>query len=139
MRLFGTAGMRENELAELRHDFKETLSCIDFSGYNPSDHRFLRALSVGLMYMAAKEICGEDDVTEELDGAEKYFMLYEQTGDPSYKEMASDELKHAGILIKKHLSSSTDAGHREWLNAQEKKRHEMMRMVSTATVSVKAE
>lgn len=132
--------MRENELAELRHDFKETLSCIDFNkGYNPSDHRFLRALSVGLMYMAAKEICDEDDVTEELGDAEKYFMLYEQTGDSSYKDMANDELKHAGILIKKHLSGSTDAGHREWLNEQEKKRHEMMRMVSTATVSVKAE
>lgn len=57
--------------------------------------------------MALKEM--EDDVDEELDGARNYWNKYLETNDVQFKEMAHDELKHASILIKKHLVSADDS------------------------------
>ena len=34
-------------------------------------------------------------------GAKKYFQRYIDSGDMNFKEMASDELRHAEILLKK--------------------------------------
>ena len=48
--------------------------------------------------------------------------------------MAADELRHAGILIKKHLAEATDAEMRHKLNQQEKVHQKMLSAVSTAIV-----
>lgn len=70
-----------------------------------------------------------NDVKEELDGAKKYYDEYLKTGDVSYKDMANDELKHAGILIKKHLAKA-DERTKSSLNYLEKERQEMQKMFS---------
>lgn len=110
----------------LEHDFREILGKIDFSKpYDPFGKTFMKALSVGLMWKCVK--CLEDDVEEELSGAETYWRLYGDTGDTQYREMASDELRHAGILIKKHLAKGGDKAK---MDAYEKRRQEMMKEVS---------
>ena len=86
---------------ELEKDFREALSHIDFKKYDPYSREFMKALFIGQMWSIVCCLDCDDDVEEELDGARKYMGLYKMTGDNSYKEMAGDELKHAGILIKK--------------------------------------
>lgn len=131
-------GAAMNELDVLKNDFDSALSCFDFSkGYNPLDHRFLSTLAAGLMYLAIKTTKADDDVSEELSGAEKYFELYKQTSDNSYKEMANDELRHAGVLIKKHLASADDTIKKAKLEEQEAVRLNMLKTISTATLPIK--
>ena len=68
----------------------------------------------------------ENDIEEELSGAEKYYKEYLASGDVSYREMANDELKHAGILIKKHLINA-DETEKLHLTELEHKRLEMLK------------
>lgn len=118
--------MRE-ALEELENDFKQTVKTIDFSMYDPYSREFMKALAIGQLYLAMKAIY-DDDVEEELEGARKYWETYLGTGDTAYKDMAQDELRHAGILIKKHLVNA-DEKYREELNAHEAERQEMLRMM----------
>ena len=112
----------------LEEDFKEALSCIDFDeAYDPYSKTFMKALFIGQLLLAVKSV--EDDVDEELDGAKKYWKIFQETNDAQYREMAQDELKHAGILIKKHLVKTTDPKTREKLNELEKERQEMLKLV----------
>lgn len=122
--------MKHCDFTELKHDFKELLSTIDFKAYNPFSKTFMKALFIGQMIMATKCVCEDYDVQDELDGAEKYFEMYKETSDVQYKEMASDELRHAGILIKKHLSKTTDDSEKEKLNLYEKDRQDMLKSIS---------
>lgn len=117
--------------AEILHeDFEKALSEIDFSkAYDPYSKAFMKPLFIGMLLTAIKMT--EDDVEDELDGAGKYFQMYEETGDSEYKGMASDELRHAGILIKKHLAKNPDIEKREKLNALEKRRQEMLKMIAS--------
>ena len=113
-------------LEELKKDFKEALSHIDFSEYDPYSKPFMKALFIGQLLMAVKEM--EDDVDEELDGARNYWNKYLETNDVQYKDMAHDELKHAGILIKKHLATA-DESDKAYLNGLEKERQEMLKLI----------
>jgi len=113
-------------LEELKKDFKEALSHIDFDKYDPYSKPFMKALFIGQLLTAVKEM--EDDVDEELDGARNYWNKYLETNDVQYKEMAHDELKHAGILIKKHLVGADDS-EKSYLNGLEKERQEMLKLV----------
>ncbi|MBR6079939.1 MAG: hypothetical protein IKP60_07270 [Treponema sp.] len=123
-----------NELAD---DFKHLVECVDFAGgYDPFGKDFMRAALVGQMWCVMK--CMEDDVDDELSGAAKYYIMYKETGDASYKEMAGDELHHAGILIKKHMSETMDESERKKLSAQEKKRNDMLKMLSSETIQIKS-
>lgn len=111
----------------LEEDFKEALSHIDFSkGYDPYSRTFMKALFIGQLLMACKEM--EDDVEEEMDGAEKYWEMYKETNDVQYREMAHDELRHAGILIKKHLAKA-DESEKEYLENLEEERQKMLKLV----------
>lgn len=111
----------------LKEDFKEALSHIDFDkGYDPYSRTFMKALFIGQLLMACEEL--EDDVEEELDGARNYWDLFQQTGDSQYCDMAHDELRHAGILIKKHLAKA-DENEREYLNGLEEERQKMLKLV----------
>lgn len=111
----------------LKEDFKDALSQIDFDKpYDPYSKPFMKALFIGQLLMACREI--EDDVEEELDGAKDYWERFNETGDVQYREMAHDELKHAGILIKKHMATA-DEKEKEYLNRLEKERTEMLRLV----------
>ncbi len=116
----------------LESDFKASLSGIDFSkAYDPFGKAFEKACMIGQMWMAARQI--EDDVSEELDGARTYWSAYVETSDAAYKEMAADELRHAGILIKKHLAKETDENRRKLLNDKEMERQELSKQMMTKT------
>lgn len=125
------------DIEEVKNDLTEALKCIDFKNYDPMSKMFERTLNIGLMLTNLVTLEKIDDVKEELDGAENYYDLYLETNDIQYKEMANDELKHAGILIKKHLSTVTDEKQREKLNSYENSRQEMIKKISAmATKSV---
>lgn len=110
----------------LEKDFKEALEKIDFKNpYDPFSKTFMKALFLGQLYCCKKSLC--DDVEDELSGAENYYYIYLETDDVQYKEIANDELKHAGILIKKHLAKTIDESRKEKLNNLEKKRQEMLK------------
>ena len=111
----------------LKEDFKDALSKIDFTKeYDPYSRPFMKALFIGQLLMACEEL--EDDVEEELDGARKYWNLYLVTNDVQYRDMSHDELKHAGILIKKHLAKADDE-EKAYLNGLEKERQDMLKLV----------
>jgi glutamate synthase domain-containing protein 3 len=120
---------------ELEKDFRHLLSCIDFNGYDPFSKDFMRAGLVGQMWFILKSL--ESDVEEEMEGAKKYLSIYKETGDVSFKEMANDELRHAGILIKKHLSETSDPAKKENLHSWETQRQEMLKNVSMTTIPIK--
>jgi len=120
----------DEKLEELKKDFNEVLKCIDFKRYDPHSQIFIRALHIGQMYMSLKMISESDDVEEELNGARSYMLSYIETNDNDYKEMAKDELRHAGILIKKHLAKTSDNEEREKLNSYEKRRQEILKEIS---------
>lgn len=71
----------------------------------------------------------KNEILDELEGAEKYYKKYEETDDSDYKGMASDELRHAGILIKKYMAMA-DEEHKTLLNEYEKTRQDMLKMIS---------
>lgn len=122
------------EIEEVRNDLKEVLKCIDFKKYDPMSKMFERTLNIGLMLTSLITLENTDDVKEELDGAKNYFETYLQTNDIQFKEMASDELKHAGILIKKHLSKTNDEHRIKELNEYEDERLDMLKMIAPKTV-----
>lgn len=101
---------------EVLNDFKTALKSVDFRSYNPNSSEFLTALNLGLMWNILCEMSDDespapasnhksvDEIDEELSGAKKYLQKFSETQDSTYKEMASDELKHANFLIKKAYS-----------------------------------
>lgn len=116
----------------LKEDFNSALSLIDFEKpYDPYSKDFMKPLFIGMLLTAMKD--NGDDVEEELDGASKYWQMYLKTNDVQYKEMSNDELKHAGILIKKHLVNA-DEKKKEHLNSLEKKRQEMLKVISSKEI-----
>lgn len=129
-------------LDELKKDFRHASENIDPNGYDPFSRKFMEALFIGQMWQILhdmKEVSGDifSDIEEEFDGARKYYKIYEETGDNSYKEMSSDEIRHAGILIKKILAKTTDAEIKSELNLYEEKRQSLARMIEKS-VSVSA-
>lgn len=127
--------MKGCDYMELRRDFEDALSEIDFKRYDPYSRPFMRALFIGQMMAAAGSVCDARDVEEELEGAEKYRRLFLETGDTAYRDMAGDELRHAGVLIKKRLAKA-DGAERDSLNGYERERQEMLKMVSPAKAEV---
>lgn len=61
---------------------------------------FMKPLFIGMLLAAIK--LSDDDVKDELNGARTYWNKYLETSDSQYRDMAYDELKHAGILLKKY-------------------------------------
>lgn len=118
--------MKDCDFTELKHDFTEALEHIDFKKYDPYSREFMKALFIGQLYMAAKCLCDDDDVEEELECAKKYMNEYLDNGDSAYKEMARDELKHAGILIKEHYKHA-DADMKATLEEHENERQELLK------------
>lgn len=118
---------------EVCSDFKNSLAGIDFNSYNPNSAEFISALNVGLMWYLLQELNNEkienvsiiknpfekDEISDELFGAKKYFQKYLDSGDMNYKEMSGDELKHAGILIKKAYSKLPNAEEKTKLKSYE--------------------
>ena len=122
----------DERLDELKKDFNEVLKCIDFKRYDPHSQIFLRALRIGQMYTTLKAADEIDGIKEELDGARGYMTAYVETNDTDYKEMAKDELRHAGILIKKNLEKS-DLEEKSKLNAYEDERQELLARIAKWT------
>ena len=113
-------------MKELKKDFKEDLSEIDFKEYDPFSKKFMKASFIGQMWMLIKMLHDDDDVEEELEGAEKYMEKWLSTGDTAFRDMAKDELRHAGILIKKHYEWADD-DKKAILEEHENKRQELMK------------
>ena len=96
---------------EVKADFDSALEKINFSAYNPNSAEFTNALRIGLMWHLLCELDGgeadtesqkaDDEIADEIMGAKKYLQRYIDSGDMNFKEMASDELRHAEILLKK--------------------------------------
>lgn len=96
---------------EVKSDFDSALEKINFSAYNPNSAEFTNALRIGLMWHLLCELDGgeadtesqkaDDEIADEIMGAKKYLQRYIDSGDMNFREMASDELRHAEILLKK--------------------------------------
>jgi hypothetical protein len=123
--------MMKEALKELRKDFKECLDGIDFKQYDPYSKKFMTAGFIGQMWFLVKMLCEDDEVEEELDGAKKYMARYEDTGDTSFREMAKDELKHAGILIKKKYEWA-EGEKKVHLEEQENERQMLLKQLEEA-------
>lgn len=118
----------KDAVKELRKDFKESLSRIDFNEYDPYSKKFMTASFVGQMWFLVKSLMEDDDVEEEIDGARTYLEKYLETNDAQYRDMAKDELRHAGILIKKH-SEWADDEKQKVLDKHEEERQELMKAI----------
>lgn len=131
---------------EVYSDFKNSLSGIDFSSYNPNSPEFTSTLNVGLMWHLLQELKGEkiesievsknlesgkDEISDELFGAKKYFQKYLDSGDMVYKEMASDELKHAEILIKKAYSKLPNSEEKVKLKSYEDEHTQILKQIES--------
>ena len=116
-------------MKELKKDFKEALSEINFKEYDPWSKKFMKASFIGQMWYLMKALRDDDDVEEELEGAETYMEKWHTTGDTAFRDMAKDELRHAGILIKKHYEWADD-DKKAVLEEHENKRQELLKMLS---------
>lgn len=99
--------MKENDKSyseikkELLDDFWIALDKVDFSCYRPDSPVFMYPVTIGMLYMVLDKVDPQNDVTEEIEGAEKYMDMYEETKEPAYHTMAGDEVKHAKFLLGK--------------------------------------
>lgn len=118
----------KDAVKELRKDFKDVLSKINFNEYDPYSKKFMTASFVGQMWFLVKSLIEDDDVEEEIEGARTYFEKYLETNDTQYRDMAKDELRHAGILIKKH-SEWADEEKQKTLNQHEEERQELIKAI----------
>lgn len=118
----------KDAVKELRKDFKDILSNIDFNEYDPYSKKFMTAGFIGQMWFLVKSLIEDDDVEEELDGARNYLEKYLETNDVQYRDMAKDELRHAGILIKKH-SEWADEKEQEILDEHERERQDLLKAI----------
>ena len=84
------------------------------------------------MWMLVKMLHDDDDVEEELEGAETYMEKWLTTGDVAFRDMAKDELRHAGILIKKHYEWADDEK-KTVLEEHENKRQELMKRLESGS------
>ena len=113
----------------LKEDFKEAVSQIDFKGpYNPWGKAFMKASFLGEMWFLMKSLYEDDEVESEIEGARTYFERFLTTGDTTFRDMAKDELRHAGILIKKD-SEWADEDKKKILDAHESERQELMKAI----------
>lgn len=113
-------------LKELKMDFKDSLAEINFKEYDPFSKKFMKAGFIGQMWALLKMLHDDDDVESELEGAEEYMEKWHSTGDTAFRDMAKDELRHAGILIKKHYEWADDEK-KVVLEEHENKRLELMK------------
>ena len=119
-------------IKELKKDFKNCVSEIDFKEYDPFSKKFMKAGFIGQMWLLLKTLHDDDDVEEELEGAEEYLDRYLSTGDSAFRDMAKDELRHAGILIKKHYEWADD-DKKAILEEHENKRQELIKRLENET------
>lgn len=119
-------------MKELRKDFKDCISEINFKDYDPFSRKFMKAGFIGQMWMLVKMLHDDDDVEEELEGAETYMEKWLNTGDVAFRDMAKDELRHAGILIKKHYEWADDEK-KVVLEEHENKRQELMKRLESGS------
>ena len=120
--------MRETEL---KKDFEKCLEKIDFEKYNPYSREFMNALFVGQMWLCIKSLEEDLDIEEEIEGAVKYYEMYKTTKDVNFREMAKDELKHAGLLIRRLKQNET---HSDLIQAYESKIQELSKLLETKTM-----
>ena len=135
----------EHEKSEVLGDFLESVKKIELIAYNPDSREFERTLRIGLMWkllcdadgtcVVSKEVpqssdeMENDDISEEISGAKKYLQKYIDSGDSTFREMASDELRHASILIKKANAKLPGADEKKRLKEYESEIGEIQKQV----------
>lgn len=134
----------DSTISEVFADFLTLLANIDFKAYNPNSQEFTSALNAGLMWHLLSEMKetdvpetkmpamaeSEDEISDELHGAKKYYQKFLDGGDTAFKEMAEDELKHAGILIKKANSKLPSGEEKAKLKSYEAELKELSDMIN---------
>lgn len=107
---------------ELAKDFDTLISKIDFKQYNPNSPEFRNAVLTGIM---AFLLCNnheeyteehEDEVKEEMEGAEKYYQKYKVTNDAMFKQMSQDELRHADYILRQKMLTPMSEQEKEKLS-----------------------
>ena len=137
-----------NARNEVLADLHAALEKIDFTAYNPNSADFNNALNIGLMWLVLCKVGGMgeaessdthggngergDDISEELSGAKRYLQKYIESGDGSFREMATDELRHAGILIKKANARLPTGEEKARLKSYESEMREIAEQVERA-------
>ena len=119
---------------ELKKDFDESVSKVDFTNYNPLSNNFMSAALIGLMFILLDdgmkvETEKEDDIAEELAGAKKYLQKYLETKDITYRDMTLDEMKHANFLIKKSYAKLPSVEEKERLKDYERQYKEIAEQI----------
>jgi hypothetical protein len=121
--------------SELENDFRQSLANIDFENYNPLSDEFRNALFIGLMenlLFGKTEIESEsDDVADEISDCKKYLQRYYDTKDETFREMAKDELRHAGIMLKKAWNKIPSAEEKPKLKDYESRINELKDLIGT--------
>ena len=111
---------------EAKKDFEKALGKINFKRYNPCSYEFRAAVNIGKMWRLLSCLAEQSDgIAEEIDGARKYAESYAMTKDAAYKQMAKDELRHAGILIQKAKAGMPGGRNSGTLNAYEEQIKEL--------------
>ena len=119
---------------EIKKDFDDAVSKIDFTRYNPMSNEFMSAVMIGLMFILLEdemkiETEKKDDIAEELAGAKKYLQKYLETKDMTYRDMALDEMKHANFLIKKSYAKLPSVEEKEKLKDYERQYKEIAEQI----------
>lgn len=119
---------------ELKKDFDESVSKVDFTNYNPLSNSFMSAVLIGLMFILLDDGMKvqaekEDDIAEELTGAKKYLQKYLETKDITYRDMTLDEMKHANFLIKKSYAKLPSVEEKERLKDYERQYKEIAEQI----------
>ena len=119
---------------ELKKDFDESVSKVDFTNYNPLSNNFMSAVLIGLMFILLDDGMKvqtekEDDIAEELAGAKKYLQKYLETKDITYRDMTLNEMKHANFLIKKSYTKLPSVEEKERLKDYERQYKEIAEQI----------
>lgn len=104
---------------EVFKDFSKALEKINFKSYNPFSQEFKETLFLGLMWKILCKMEERSPIMEEIEGVKKYMADYKTTGDNEYRSMASDEIRHAEILLKKARTGMPGGGSSKKLDRYE--------------------
>lgn len=113
---------------EVRTDFEEAVSRIDFTKYDPFSSDFDSALRIGLMGFllermgippAVEKETSEDGISAFISDSKHMLQKSIDTGDSDYKGMALKELDMAETLVKKALAKLPSGSERAKLKGYE--------------------
>lgn len=121
-------GLHDGE--EVLKDLKTSLEKIDFEGgYNPESKEFGQALNLGLMWLVLRKMAkaegnvpeakADDEIAETLHLSKVFLQKFIDTSDSSFREMAENMVRYAGMLLKKANARLPSGDEKKRLKAYE--------------------